>query len=385
MRFIAPICLLLSVSGAVLVPGPTGPYAVAMKELPLTDTSRHDPLDPTGKSKSRRLLVSLYLPVDKSRRSCPVVTVPYMTPPVAASYGQQATQVGLPDTLYQPFQMEFCDLKKLSPCGQASNKNKKYPLILFEPGLEESRLIYSAMARSLASHGYVVVSVDHPFEAPAIQYPDGTIIEGIDFDPSDPAVLPKLLKVRTDDITFIINQLENQKVMKPVLADFPGTINYHQLAIWGHSFGGATSASVINADKRVIGGLDLDGMVMDPVLSSNVAKPFILVGHEGHDDEDASWNQFWPRLKGKRMELSIANTQHGAFKDDLMLVSALDLPAAAKEAIAQVLGSIDPHQLDKDLNGILMAYFDLLFHGKKQALEAIPHNFANVTILRGNI
>lgn len=173
--------------------------------------------------------------------------------------------------------------------------------------------------------------------------------------------------------------------MKPVLADFPGTIDYHQLAIWGHSFGGVASASVINADKRVIGGLDLDGMVMDPVLSSNVAKPFILVGHEGHDDEDPSWNQFWPRLKGKRMELSIANTQHGAFKDDLMLVSALDLPVAAKEAIAQVLGSIDPHQLDKDLNGILMAYFDLLFHGKKQSLEAIPHNFANVTILRGNI
>lgn len=205
MRFIGSICLLLSVTRAVLVPGPTGPYAVAMKELPLTDTSRHDPLDPTGKSKSRRLLVSLYLPVDKSRRSCPAVTVPYMTPPVAASYGQQATQVGLPDTLYQPFQMEFCDLKKLSPCGQASNKNKKYPLILFEPGLEESRLIYSAMARSLASHGYVVVSVDHPFEAPAIQYPDGTIIEGIDFDPSDPKVLPKLMKVTR--ILFVLQIL----------------------------------------------------------------------------------------------------------------------------------------------------------------------------------
>ncbi|UKZ75759.1 hypothetical protein TrVFT333_003453 [Trichoderma virens FT-333] len=385
MRFIAPICLLLSVSRAVLVPGPTGPYAVAMKELPLTDTSRHDPLDPTGKSKSRRLLVSLYLPVDKSRRACPVVTVPYMTPPVAASYGQQATQVGLPDTLYNPFQMEFCDLKKLSPCGQASNKNKKFPLILFDPGFEESRLIYGAMARSLASHGYAVVTIDHPFDAPAIQYPDGSIIEGVDMDPSDPAVLPKVLKVRTDDITFIINQLENQKVMKPVLADFPGTIDYNQLAIWGHSFGGATAASVTHADKRVLGGLDLDGMLVDPILSTDIKKPFILAGRKGHDAEDPTWNQFWPHLKGKRMEINIANTQHGAFKDDLMLLSALNIPADAKAAIQQVLGSIDPHQLDKDLNGILTAFFDLLFHGKKQSLEAIPHNFANVTIMRGNI
>lgn len=90
---------------------------VAMKEQPPTDTSRADPLDPKGKSKSRRLLVSVYLPVDTSRRSCPTVTVPYMTPPVSAPYRQQAAQFSLPNTLYDEFQMEFCDLKKLSPCG----------------------------------------------------------------------------------------------------------------------------------------------------------------------------------------------------------------------------------------------------------------------------
>ncbi|KAL7944913.1 Alpha/Beta hydrolase protein [Trichoderma barbatum] len=385
MRFIASICLLLSVTRAVLVPGPTGPYAVAVKELPLADTSREDPLDPTGKSKNRRLLVSLYLPVDKSRRACPTVTVPYMNPPVAASYGQQAAQVGLPDTFYDIFQMEFCDLKKLSPCGQASNKNKKYPLILFDPGFEESRLIYGVMARSLASHGYAVVTIDHPFEAPAVQFPDGTVIEGVDMDPSDPLVLPTVLKVRTDDITFIINQFENQKIMKPLLADFPGTIDHSQLAIWGHSFGGATAASVIHADKRVLGGLDLDGMLVDPILSTNIAKPFILVGHEDHEAGDPSWNQFWPRLKGKRMEFAIANTLHGAFKDDLMLLSSVKVSAGIKGAIQQALGSIDPHQLDKDLNGILVAFFDFLFHGKKQPLQTIPHQFANVTVVRSNI
>ncbi|RFU76993.1 paf acetylhydrolase family [Trichoderma arundinaceum] len=385
MRLLAPICLLLSVSRATLVPGPAGPYAVAMKEQPLTDTSRADPLDPTGKSKTRRLLVSLYLPVDKSRRSCPAVTVPYMTPPVAASYGQTATQVGIPDTFYEQFQMEFCDLKKLSPCGQASNKNRKYPLILFDPGLGESRLIYGAMARSLASHGYVVVTVDHPFDAPAVQFPDGTVIEGVDLDPSDPSVLPKVLKTRTDDIIFIINQLENKKIMKPLLADFPGTIDYSQLAIWGHSFGGATAASVIHADKRFLGGLDLDGMLVDPILSTNIAKPFVLAGRNGHDAEDPSWNQFWPHLKGKRIEIAIADTQHGAFKDDLMLLSTVTLPADIKKAIQEALGSIDPHQLDRDLNGILTAYFDLLFYGKKKPLQAIPREFANVTIVRSSL
>lgn len=172
--------------------------------------------------------------------------------------------------------------------------------------------------------------------------------------------------------------------MKPLLADFPGKINYKQLAIWGHSFGGATAAAVLHSDKRVVGGLDLDGMLIDPILSTDITKPFILAGRKGHDAEDPSWNQFWPHLKGKSMEIAIANTQHGAFKDDLMLLSTMNFTAAVKEALQGALGSIDPHQLDKDLNGILMAYFDLLFYGKKQPLQAIPHNFANVTIVRSN-
>ncbi|PTB65828.1 hypothetical protein BBK36DRAFT_1159954 [Trichoderma citrinoviride] len=399
MHFIALFCLLLSVSRAILVPGPTGPYAVAVKEQPLTDASRADPLDPTGKSKTRRLLISLYLPIDESRRSCPTVTVPYMTPPVAASYGQQAAQVGLPDTLYYPFEMEFCNLEKFSPCGRASIKNNEYPLILFDPGFGESRLVYGAMARSLASHGYVVVTVDHPFDAPAVQFPDGSVIQGVDLDDSDIEVLQKVLKVRTDDITFIINQLNNPKITKPLLADFPGTVNTTRLAIWGHSFGGCAAASVVHADKRVLGGLDLDGMLIEPILSTDyvIAKPFILAGRKGHSSEDPSWNQFWPprrplrgagagagRGAAPRMEIAVADTLHGAFKDDLMLLSALDLPAEAKEAVRALLGSIDPRQLDGDLNGILTAFFEFLFHGEKHSLRALSHDFKNVTVVRSS-
>jgi predicted dienelactone hydrolase len=90
--------------------------------------------------------------------------------------------------------MEFCNLEEFSPCDQASNKKNEYPLVLFDPGFGESRLIYGAMARSLASHGYVVVTVDHPFDAPAVQFPDGSIIQGVDLDDSNIEVLQKVLK-----------------------------------------------------------------------------------------------------------------------------------------------------------------------------------------------
>ncbi|KAK5993008.1 putative 1-alkyl-2-acetylglycerophosphocholine esterase-like protein [Cladobotryum mycophilum] len=385
MRLLTSIRLFSAVATAVLVPGPFGPYDVAVKIQPLTDTSRPDPFDPTGQSKSRRLLVSVFLPIEKQRRSCPPTTVPYMTPPVAASYGEQANQVvGLPATFYNQFEMQFCDLSKLPSCAKTGKQKKKYPLILFGPGLAESRLIYNAMARSLASQGYVVVSVDHPFEAPAIQFPDGSIIEGIDIDSDSESVLEKVLSVRTTDMSFIIDQLSNKTITDPLLADFPGTLDLKQLAMWGHSFGGATSASLLHSDERLVGGLDLDGMLVNPILSTDITKPFVLAGQLAHDAGDPTWGQFWPHLKGKSMQIGIDHTLHGSFKDILLLASVLDLTDETRQAIQQAVGSIDPYQLDKDLNGILNAFFKLIFNGQPAPLQNLPQNFANVSIVRRN-
>lgn len=186
-------------AAAVLVPGPPGPYNVAMEVQEVTDASRPaDPFDATSQSRGRRLLFSVFLPIQRtaSSQSCPVTTVPYMTPKVAAAYGQQAADLGLPGDLYSQFDFGFCDLSKMSPCGSPRQKRKPYPVILFTPGLEDSRLLYGAGARSLASHGYVVVTVDHPYEAPFVEFPDGTVIVGRNISGDDEAGKTQLMAVR---------------------------------------------------------------------------------------------------------------------------------------------------------------------------------------------
>ncbi|POR33826.1 Platelet-activating factor acetylhydrolase, partial [Tolypocladium paradoxum] len=285
MLLLLPLLLsaLSALSAAVLVPGPTGPFAVAIKVQPLTDTSRRDPLDPTGRSPHRRLLISAFLPVDTRRGACPAASLPYMTPAVAAWYGTQAAANGLPGHLFGAFEMEACDLDRLPVCGRREGNKGEYPLVLFSPGFGDSRLLYGAMARSLASRGYVVVTVDHPFDAMAVEFPDGSVIRGANISDADPAAVEKVVQVseatrwpvavvghpaytdshapqvRSDDLSFILDQLHNRTIRGPLLGNFPGRLALDKTVVMGHSLGGAAAAAVTRSDARVRGGADLDG------------------------------------------------------------------------------------------------------------------------------
>ena len=188
MRLTLSILLGSIASAAVLVPEPTGPYDVAMKVQEVTDWSRpQDPLDNKPQPRGRRLLLSVFLPIDRHNKnqSCTRITIPYMTPLVAADYGAQAGAYGLPTDTYSQFNLQFCDLSNISPCNDKGCRRREFPVILFTPGLEESRLLYGAGARSLASQGYIVITIDHPYEAPHVEFPDGTVIVGKNMPDAD--------------------------------------------------------------------------------------------------------------------------------------------------------------------------------------------------------
>ncbi|KND93766.1 Platelet-activating factor acetylhydrolase [Tolypocladium ophioglossoides CBS 100239] len=381
MLVLLPLLALSSAAAAALVPGPTGPFSVAMKVQALNDTSRRDPLDPTGRSPSRRVLFSAFLPV---RGACPGEALPYMTPSVAAWYGAQAAANGLPGDLFSGFQMEVCDLDKLPACGREKSKQQKYPLVLFTPGFGDSRLMYGAMARSLASQGYAVVTVDHPFDAMSVEFPDGTIIPGANFT-EDAATLSKVVQVRNDDMSFIINQLHNRTIRDPLLANFPGSLALDKIVVIGHSLGGAAAAALTRSDTRVLGGVDLDGQLADPVKSLGLSKPFLLAGRPGHAAEDATWDEFWPHLRGPRAQLAINGTEHGSFTDRPALLSVFDFPPPVKQALQGLLGSIDSKRMDVVLNGVLGRFFELALYGRDGPFRGVEQAFAEVSVARSHL
>ena len=186
------ISILAATAGAVFVSGPTGPYAVSMSVQGLTDNSRSDPYAPADSPHPRRVMISTFMPVDETKAPCRrQQAVPYMTPLVAGAYDELGTALGLSNGTFSSFEMNVC-IPKASSCrsGRAS-----YPLVLFSPGSGNPRLLYGAMAREVASYGYAVVTIDHPYDASFVEFPDGTVFQAVDIDEEDTTALELLLKV----------------------------------------------------------------------------------------------------------------------------------------------------------------------------------------------
>lgn len=139
----------------------------------------------------RRILASVHLPLD-AKYGCEMEDRPYLPAKTAWAFEELLGPYGIPEGTFRQLSMKFCSLSSIK---RSSHENKAFSVAIFSPGLGDSRLIHAARARSLASLGYVVATVDHTYEANVVEFPDGTVIYGLSFDENGPAVIAKLLEV----------------------------------------------------------------------------------------------------------------------------------------------------------------------------------------------
>ncbi|KAH8706186.1 Alpha/Beta hydrolase protein [Ilyonectria robusta] len=371
MRSFSLILSAMAGVGAVSFPDPSGPHPVAMRVQSMTDKSRIDPYSPENDRQKRKVMTSLFWPID-DKKSCTVKQVAYMPPATAEVYGQQAAAMGLSNETFAELTMGLCDIASIKGCSKS--KDAQYPLAVFSPGSGNSRLIYGNMARSLASRGYVIVTVDHPYDAAVVEFPDGSVIETANI-PEEGDALIKLTKIRADDLSFVVSQLENTSRRSSLLKGLPGKIDFDNIVVYGHSLGGSSAAVALLSDSRLRGGANLDGRFVEPALSKGPKQPFLLLGRPNHRAEDATWATFWKNLRGPKTELALAGTVHGSFTDVPLIVTALGLPAEVKAQISSTIGTIDAQRLEKVLMKILSSFFTYTSEGKNtpffKAVKAI--------------
>jgi len=242
------------------------------------------------------------------------------------------TGIELPAGVLASLRLQACCTTKDKHGGHTDSKMgclepSKYPVVLLGAGLNTTRLFYSALAQEIASTGYTVITMDHPYETDVVEFPsDGSVIFGgnVVGDLNNTAPLIRALDIRSRDASFILDKLR---------IPFPDSSRKDagkkaKVGMVGHSFGGAAAASAMLNDTRIVGGVNLDGYMFGPVLDTGVGRPglhqsFLLWGSTGHNSStDPSWGQFLETMKNKPAverewvkELSLSGSMHGSFGD----------------------------------------------------------------------
>ncbi len=320
----------------VSLPRPTGRFPVGTETFVATDAARE----------GRRIPVQLWYPADRrsARASSP------------AQYALPATSATVAELLAVPVQDVVAITTNAFAGPELARTGRRLPVVLFSPGTGVSRPHYSGLAADLASHGYLVAVLDHPGEDQPVEFPDGSIVQPVpaDSEEAEAARLP----VRIADI----------RAARALLARLdaePGgrmhkALDLGRVALAGHSFGGATAAEAMRLDRGVRAGVNLDGALLGRVVDTGLDRPFLLLGSEGHVEQDPTWTSFRTRSP-QTTTLEITGAAHMNFTDFPALF-AFRSPDEPRELLQ--IGPIDPLRSSKIQTAFVRAFLDRHLLGK---------------------
>ena len=255
----------------------------------------------------------------------------------------------------------------------ASASSDSFPLILFSPGFGVSRLLYSAIGHAIASAGFTVVTIDHPYDGDIVEFPNGTVVHGIVNATTD-AQSAAAVATRVKDVSFVLDRLSSaaDQVVENVIprGAKKGGFDVGRTGMFGHSIGGATAAAAMLADRRIIGGVNMDGALYGPVVQDGLDRPFLILNGVNHTRfTDASWAQAWPNLRGWKRELLLKGSRHLTFSDYPLLLKLLGFEKFASGSLgSQLLGELDGRRAFEVVTAYLVAFFEFVLKGRERGI-----------------
>jgi pimeloyl-ACP methyl ester carboxylesterase len=364
----------------IVVPRGTGPYATSLIIEEWVDSSR---LDPFNTSHARRIMTSRFDPVLPS--NCNLDQVQYMSNSTAAAEDEILGAYGWPKGLFGRFVLEVCREKYVSK-RSGKNETEKWPIVLFSGGLNTTRIWYSHIAQEIASQGFTVVMMDHPYDTDVVEFPNGDVIFGgrVVNDAPQATSLKQGLSVRAEDASFVLDHLSVR------------TGTTEQVVMFGHSFGGASSATALLNDKRFRAGINIDGSVFGPVVNTSLGsatspQAFALWGSDGHSSfNDSTWTTFWNSLDGSayvdyKKEFTVSKSVHNTYTDLGLLVDLAGVRGNLSEIAQALIGPIPGARVSEILSKYISAFFwfTLGKKGEDGVLKRENGEFPEVKLLRG--
>jgi dienelactone hydrolase len=145
---------------------------------------------------------------------------------------------------------------------------ERFPIVIFAPGGGQKTLAYTTLLEDLASHGYVVAAIEPPYNAPAMQFPDGRVIRRL--PPAErgweepksrddaPRIYEQMVVHWARDMSFVLDKLSD---LNAGAGPFSRRLAIDRVGALGHSRGGQAAGTVRLVDSRFRGGVNLDGNI----------------------------------------------------------------------------------------------------------------------------
>ncbi|MFH8370470.1 alpha/beta hydrolase [Streptomyces sp. NPDC018031] len=355
----------------VRLPAPTGPHRTGVTTLHLVDQHRPDPWDGSA---AREVMVTVFYPA-RAVRGYPIA--PQMTPAAAEKF-----------TAFDPVYLhrelpasgvDWAATMTHSHTGAPAQPVRR-PVLLYTPGGGDPRTVGTALAEELASHGYVVVTIDHPGECGAVEYPDGTVREyGLPGTPGEPRVFRTVIGARLADTRLVLDKLamlasgrNPDAGARPLPENLDRALDLRRVGVYGHSAGGTTAAQAMYEDRRIDAAVNLEGYLdyppdtpgeegeLLPIARHGVDRPLLLFGTDGFRDArfDRSWSAMLAHREGCTRRRQLGDATHWVFTDYAAMAPQLQAAGLmTADDRTKLVGAIDPATSVPTVRGQVLAFF----------------------------
>jgi predicted dienelactone hydrolase len=356
------------------LPEPTGPFAVGTTHLLFVDKTRPETFteDPDDR---REVTVRAWYPADPSPDSH---RAPYYD-----NGGDIVKNFGYPPGLADLDTHSGLDIP-------VRGRKEPYPVIIFNHGWGEHAVQNTVLMEHLASHGYVVLSAAHHYEAKFWVYPDGSMkylnfgspgFQQIMAEQGQPVAMelfhamfkargaasqdsifrrmveamPVLLgespRLWADDISFLIDELDSLNRSEGI---FRGRLDLGKIGVMGMSMGGIAAGQACIDDGRITAAMNIDGGLAGDLLDAMITPPLMYMNSKrfiGYEEIFAG------HAAGDAYIVTIGEADHYDFSDFTLLHRSH--PMIGTVPGERMLGIVEDYTL---------AFFDLYLKGKDSDL-----------------
>ncbi|WP_245757344.1 alpha/beta hydrolase family protein [Amycolatopsis xylanica] len=351
----------------------TGGLAVGTRVLQWTDPDRPETFTPDPGDR-RTVVAQLWYPARPGPADAPHAQYLGRTEDEAHTVSSAlAAGVGLPGFLFDGVPLARTHATPDAPVAESGGR---FPMVLFSPGSSGVRTQNTAWAEEIASHGYVVAALDHPYDSAAVVLADGRTITTATVSSGDRDTDDRLgddwTAIRAADLGFVLTRLEGLDRGGDALT---GRLDTGRVAVTGHSMGGAAALQAARQDKRFDAVIDLDGYPRGP-LSPALDQPTLALTQAITPDTDPRYlpqlTEVLTRGTATNYRLTIPGAAHLTFMD-----GPLYLPP-----VPSIVGSLGRAESPRVVAATTLAFLDSLLRNGSSDLTSALSSYGELSVFR---